>query len=137
VLSSVGSSSADVATAGAAQCDFLTQKGATSGFSVTGPVDNATRLALEYVAPGSGSPLGVYAEYPLPPDRRAVFPKSFAFSNLGFALYLGHSEQESHLVESTTSDLPIGNPRATTELPFANTVLAHRPNLWPVCSHGG
>ncbi len=123
LLSSVGSPSADIGTDGAAQCDFLTPKRATSGFSVTGPVDNATRLALEYVAPGSGSPLGVYAEYPLPPNRRAVFPKSFAFSNLGFALYLGHTEQESHLVESTTSDLPIGNPRATTVLPFANTVL--------------
>jgi serine phosphatase RsbU (regulator of sigma subunit)/type II secretory pathway pseudopilin PulG len=123
VLTSVGSSSAAAAAGGEAQCDFLTQKGATSGFSVTGPVDNATRLALEYVAPVRGSPIGVYAEYPLPPGRRAVFPKSFAFSNLGFALYLGHNEQESNLVESTTSDLPIGNPKATTELPFANTVL--------------
>ncbi len=124
VLSSVGNSSADVAAGNGAQCDFLTKKGATSGFSVTGPVDNATRLAFEYIAPRPrSSPLGVYAEYPLPPGRRAVFPKSFAFSNLGFALYLGHSEQESNLVESTTSDLPIGNPKATTELPFADTVL--------------
>jgi serine phosphatase RsbU (regulator of sigma subunit) len=122
VLSSVGSSSADVAAGGGTQCDFLTKKGAKLGFSVTGPVDNATRLAFEYIA-GSVPPLGVYAEYPLPPGRHAVFPKSFAFSNLGFALYLGHSEQESNLVESTTSDLPIGNPKATTELPFADTVL--------------
>jgi serine phosphatase RsbU (regulator of sigma subunit) len=123
VLGSVGRPGVDGAGRGQAQCDFVSRTGTEPGFSVSGPVDRESRLAFEYRATGGATPLGVYAEYQLPPHRRAVFAKSFAFANLGFALYLGHREQTSDLVEATTGHLPIADPKATTVLPFANTVL--------------
>ncbi len=123
VLASVGTESAEAAAQGPALCTFVSGVGTGPGLSVKGIVDGGTRLAYEYVLPGAGTPMGVYAETQLAPHRRAVNPKSSAFSNLDFALYLGRGQQGRNLVETTTTQLPIADPKAITVVPFANTDL--------------
>ncbi|MGD0394263.1 MAG: PP2C family protein-serine/threonine phosphatase [Acidimicrobiales bacterium] len=123
VLASLGTPSAETATAGAAQCDFVSEPHASSTLSVGKMLDAGTRVGLSYAATGSVPGLGVYAEYLLPPHHHIEFPQSSEFPNLNFALYLGREVQERNLLEATTGQLPITGKLATTTIPFANTEL--------------
>ena len=86
-------------------------------------LDGGTRVGLSYLSPGSSPPLGVYAEYLLPPHRRISFSQSSEFPNLNFALYLGRKVEEANLIEATTGNLPISGNHASTTIPFANAQL--------------
>jgi serine phosphatase RsbU (regulator of sigma subunit) len=123
VLGSVGSPSGAARKQGAAQCDFISQPHPSSGLSVGRILGAGSRVSLSYVSPGTGPPMGVYAEYVLPPHRHIALPQSSSFPNLSFALYLGRQEQESNLVEATTYQLPIEGRHTTTTIPFANIEL--------------
>ena len=122
VLGSVGTPSGSAGT-GATQCDFVSASHTSPTLSVDGVLDGGTRVGLSYLSPGSTPPLGVYAEYLLPPNRRIAFPQSSEFPNLNFALYLGRNVEERNLLEATTGQLPISGKHATTTIPFANAEL--------------
>ena len=72
------------------------------------------RLGYAEIPAGGGSSEAVYAESPLPPHKKAVVPKSSAFSDLDFSLYLGHAADRSSLIETTgpPSWLPRQSQRA-------------------------
>lgn len=65
----------------------------------------------------------VYAESPLPPNRRAALPASSAFRDLGFALYLGRREIPSQLIESTSTKVPRTGPVARVVVPLGTGKL--------------
>ncbi len=123
VLASVGTPSAEASAKGSTQCDFLTGPHASSALSVGTVLDDGSRVGLSYTSPGSVPPMGVYAEYLLPPHRRIDFSQSTLFSNLNFALYLGREVKEENLLEATTGQLPISGVHATSTIPFGNTEL--------------
>ena len=123
VLGSVGTSSGAATDNGAAQCAFVSEPHPSSTLSVGRILDDGSRVGLTYAPSATMAPLGVYAEYLLPPHRRISLPQSSSFPNLSFALYLGRQVQEGNLLEATTSQLPIAGRISTTTIPFANTEL--------------
>jgi serine phosphatase RsbU (regulator of sigma subunit) len=123
VLGSVGTPSGEAKSEGAAQCQFVSESHTSSTLSVGKTLDAGTRVGLSYASPGATPPLGVYAEYLLPPHHRIAFPQSSTFPNLNFALYLGREVQARNLLEATTGRLPISGRLATTTIPFGNTEL--------------
>ncbi len=123
VLSSVGTPSGEARRKGAAQCHFVSEPHGSSTLSVGEILDAGSRVGLSYVSPGAVPPLGVYAEYLLPPHRRITFSQSSSFANLNFALYLGRQAKEGKLLEATTGQLPISGRVSATTIPFANTEL--------------
>ena len=67
----------------------------------------------------------VYAERALPADRRAPVDRNSAFSELHYAIYIGHQVKTDAL---TTTDvdprtLPLKAPTARQTVPFGDTVL--------------
>ena len=89
--------------------------------SVTSIIGGSTpRLGFAEIPAGHGDTVLVYAETPLPPDKKAVVPKNSAFSDLNFALYLGHEVAPSTLIERTG---PLGGYAVRTSVPFGDTVL--------------
>jgi hypothetical protein len=100
---------------------FFAQVNTDGMLSITPILGGSTpRLGYAEIPPGQGDTVLVYAESPLPPHKRAVIPKSSAFSDLNFALYLGHQVSRSTLLE-TTGDL--AGYRAQTSVPFADSAL--------------
>jgi serine phosphatase RsbU (regulator of sigma subunit) len=89
--------------------------------SVTPIIGGATpRLGFAEIPPGHGDTLLVYAETPLPADKKATIPKSSAFSDLHFALYLGRRVRAATLIERAG---PLQGYRAQTSVPFGDTML--------------
>jgi serine phosphatase RsbU (regulator of sigma subunit) len=75
-------------------------------------------LGFVFKAPGHKHGLAVYAENPLPANRRSTIEKNSAFSDLNYALYLGHSRRMSDLLVTNVRSLPIRGRRATETVPF-------------------
>ena len=73
VLDSVGTPSGEAK--GSAPCDFVSDPHSPT-LSVGTVLDGGSRVGLSYLSPGTVPPLGVYAEYLLPPHRRIAFPQS-------------------------------------------------------------
>jgi serine phosphatase RsbU (regulator of sigma subunit) len=71
-------------------------------------------LGFAYVAGG----YAIYAENQLPANRRSKIESNNAFSDLNYALYLGHSEHTSDLLLASVTTLPIGGRRAKDIVPF-------------------
>jgi len=76
------------------------------------------RLGYAYMPAGSTPRYAVYAESPLPSNRRVVAEAGSAFADLTYALYLGDSARSGALLESTTPRLPITGRTATVRIPF-------------------
>lgn len=122
LLASVGKPS--TAQAGISnECSFLSRSPAASALSITGLIAGGTRVAYTYLAAGSVPQFGVYAEGLLPPNKRVAIPKGASFSDLDFALYLGRSQRNGDLLESTVAHLPMVGRQAVATVPFANTAL--------------
>jgi hypothetical protein len=67
--------------------------------NVTGILGTANAsLGYEYSTPGLQRGFAVYAESPLPKDRRSRLSSDSAFSDLNYALYLGHSHRYGDLL---------------------------------------
>ena len=62
----------------------------------------------------------VYAESAIPNGRRLSIPRSNAFSDLDFALYLGPAVRPADLIEASVPT-PIRGRRATASVPFGDT----------------
>jgi serine phosphatase RsbU (regulator of sigma subunit) len=100
---------------------FLSHVKTGGTLSVTAELDGpAPRLGFAEIPAGQGNTVVVYAETPLPKDKKAVVPQSSAFSDLDYALYLGRTDAPSALVERTG---PLNGYRAHTVFPFGDTSL--------------
>jgi serine phosphatase RsbU (regulator of sigma subunit) len=79
------------------------------------------RLGYAEIPMGQGpSKEAVYAEIHLPGHKVVPAPAGFAFSDINFALYLGHTTDAKTLIERTGA---LTGYRATTTIPLGDTVL--------------
>ena len=76
-------------------------------------------LGFDFSAPGRAHGFAVYAENPLPANRRSKLEKkNSAFSDLNYALYLGHSKRTSDVLVTSLKHLPIKGRQASDVVPF-------------------
>jgi type II secretory pathway pseudopilin PulG len=78
------------------------------------------RLAYAAIPSDQVAGEAVYAELPLPAGQKVSDPGGPAFSDLEFALYLGHRTDGSALIERTGA---LTGYRAVTTVPLGDTVL--------------
>jgi serine phosphatase RsbU (regulator of sigma subunit) len=81
---------------------------------------SSPKLGYAEIPAGAGPSEAVYAESPLPTDKKAVVPKNSAFSDLDFALYLGHQDTTSALIETTG---PLRGFQVSASVPFGDSAL--------------
>jgi serine phosphatase RsbU (regulator of sigma subunit) len=98
------------------------QQPAISVIEVSGK-DGQSYLGFALALPGTGERFAVYAERPLPADRKASVASNSAFSDLNYAIYLGPHQHASHLLTTDMSQFPVPGPSTVVEVPFGNTVL--------------
>jgi serine phosphatase RsbU (regulator of sigma subunit) len=101
---------------------FLSRVHPSTVLSLTGILGGtkAPRVGYAEIPPGAGKTEVVYAETPLPANKKAVVPKSSAFADLGFALYLGNKVVKSNLIEATATG---SGYHAAATVPFGDTAL--------------
>jgi len=81
------------------------------------------RLGYAYSAHTRDKKYVVYAEVSLPKDKRARFADSKAFTDLGYALYLGPAENSSQLISSSTGGELLRGRRESETIPFGHAQL--------------
>ena len=82
------------------------------------------RLGYAFTTPAPTSRFAAYGESSLPGNRRSRLERNSAFSDLDYALYLGHSEHARDLLVTSLDHLPIrGRQSRATTIPFGDTVL--------------
>jgi serine phosphatase RsbU (regulator of sigma subunit) len=80
-------------------------------------------LGFDFSAPDRAHGFAVYAENPLPANRRSKLEKNSAFFDLNYALYLGHSERTSDVLVTSLKHLPIKGRQASDVVPFGAGVF--------------
>lgn len=80
-------------------------------------------LGFDFSVPGRAHGFAVYAEKPLPANRRSKLEKNSAFSDLNYALYLGRSERTSDMLVTSLKRLPIKGQQASDVVPFGAGVF--------------
>jgi serine phosphatase RsbU (regulator of sigma subunit) len=75
-------------------------------------------LGFEYSVGGTGHGFAVYAENPLPANRRSALERNSAFADLGYVLYLGRSKRARDLLLTSERTLPIHGLQASHVVPF-------------------
>jgi serine phosphatase RsbU (regulator of sigma subunit) len=90
-------------------------------------------LGFEFAAAGRKPGFAVYAENPLPANRRSALEKNNAFSDLNYVLYLGHSRRNADVLVTSLRRLPIKGRQASGVVPFGagafTLVVAPRGSL--------
>ncbi len=81
------------------------------------------RLGYALTAPTPKARYLVYGEAALPKDRRARIDSNSAFSDLGYALYLGDKVDSNQLLASSTGGALLHGLRATSTVQYGNTQL--------------
>jgi serine phosphatase RsbU (regulator of sigma subunit) len=118
--------------------------------NVTGILGTANAsLGYEFTTPGVKSGYAVYAESPLPKDRRSRLSSDSAFSELNYALYLGHARRAGDLLVTNIRRFPISGRQASNVVPFGDSAftLVVTPNgslggtffeslSWIICGGG-
>jgi serine phosphatase RsbU (regulator of sigma subunit) len=97
----------------------------TRTLTVIGVLHSASDLRLGY---GFSTPHGrrdfaVYAESPLPHDRRSRLAANSAFADLHYALFLGRSKRPADLLVTDLPSLPARGRETTERIPFGDGVL--------------
>lgn len=102
---------------------FLGAAGPSPQLHVTGILagPHGERIGFADRPPGDRN-LIVYAESALPASKRVALPRSSAFGDLNFALYLGPAASPSQLIESSVP-LPIRGLTASSSLAFGDTSI--------------
>jgi serine phosphatase RsbU (regulator of sigma subunit) len=77
-------------------------------------------LGFEYSLGGGPGRYAVFAESPLPADRRSRLESNSAFSDLDYAVYFGRGQQPSHLLLTSLKRLPVKGLKATDVVPFGS-----------------
>src|SRR5438270_556031 len=75
-------------------------------------------VGLAFKAAGHGPGFVVYAENPLPANRRSRQESNSAFSDLKYVLYLGHSRRTSDALVTSEKQMPIKGRQAKDVVPF-------------------
>jgi serine phosphatase RsbU (regulator of sigma subunit)/type II secretory pathway pseudopilin PulG len=93
--------------------------------SVVRRIDVGGQERIAYALADAQSGVLVYAERPIPADRRAQVDRDSAFADIDYAIYLGPSTDTSAM---TTTDvdpatLPLAGETYKTSVPFGDTVL--------------
>ncbi len=120
-VATVGGPSALSASPSTAQ-SFIARAAGSPMLSIIGlQPPSLTRLGYAY--PSATRRFIIYAERPLPADRRSRLQSNSAFSDLDYAVYLGASVTPGRLLVTSVSNPPLRGERAKTTVPFGNTVL--------------
>jgi serine phosphatase RsbU (regulator of sigma subunit) len=80
-------------------------------------------LGFDFTPQDHAHGFAVYAENPLPANRRSKLEKNSAFSDLNYALYLGHSKRTSDVLVTSLKHLPIKGRQASDIVPFGAGVF--------------
>jgi serine phosphatase RsbU (regulator of sigma subunit) len=89
--------------------------------NITGILDSShPSLGFEFSTPGNKHGFAVYAENPLPKDRRSPLASNSAFSDLNYALYLGRSRRPAALLATSLHRFPIRGRQASDVVPFGD-----------------
>jgi serine phosphatase RsbU (regulator of sigma subunit) len=110
---------------------FLTQSTRPGVLNLTGLLSSPhPALGFDFSAPARAHGFVVYAEKPLPANRRSTLEKNSAFSDLNYALYLGRSHRTSDVLVTSLKQLPIKGRQASDTVPFGGGVftVAVSPN---------
>jgi serine phosphatase RsbU (regulator of sigma subunit) len=100
---------------------FFAQAERSRLLSVTGILGSTPqRLGYEFNTPGVTRGFAVYAENPLPKDRRSTIASSTGFADLDYAIYLGRAEPKTLLLTDIRR-FPIQGRRATQAVPFGDS----------------
>jgi serine phosphatase RsbU (regulator of sigma subunit) len=103
---------------------LFTRAAHTKLLDVTGVLDTANAsLGYEYSTPGLKRGFAVYAESPLPKDRRSRLSSDSAFSDLNYALYLGHSHRYGDLLVTNMRHFPVTGRQASDVVPFGDSAF--------------
>jgi serine phosphatase RsbU (regulator of sigma subunit) len=123
-----GSHAAPIAALGPAPTLASLPAGARAFFSSGTPqgVMNVTAtlqsphpsVGFEFNAPGRGRRYVVYAENPVPTNRRSKLERNSAFSDLDYALYLGRTQRSEDVLVTSEKRLPITGRQASATVPF-------------------
>jgi serine phosphatase RsbU (regulator of sigma subunit) len=103
----------------------LLRRALASPTSVVERIEVAGRTRIVYLVADPDMGFVVYAERPIPEDRRTPFDRDSAFAQLHYALYVGDRLSSSSLAatDMDPAELPLEEPTATVEIPFGDTVL--------------
>src|ERR1700685_534154 len=89
--------------------------------NVTGILGSTpARLGYECSTPCVMRVFTVYAESPLPKDRRSRLSSDSAFSELNYALYLGRSRRPGALLVTNMQHFPVRGRQASDVVPFGD-----------------
>jgi serine phosphatase RsbU (regulator of sigma subunit) len=101
---------------------FLTQGTHPGVLNVTGLLNPARpTLGFAFAVPAGSRTYVVYAENPLPANRRSRLEANTAFSDLNYAVYLGRSTRTSDVLLTSVRTLPIKGRQARAAVPFGST----------------
>src|SRR5262249_25451788 len=86
-------------------------------------VDGHPRIA--YALADAGTGLVVYAERPIPADRRASVDRNSAFADLDYAIYLGTTDSTSSMLTTNVdpASLPMSGRTSQAAVRFGDTRL--------------
>ncbi|HEY0517606.1 MAG TPA: PP2C family protein-serine/threonine phosphatase [Solirubrobacteraceae bacterium] len=88
--------------------------------NLTGMLERAKpSLGFAYRA-GASSNYLVYAENPLPANRRSKLESNSAFSDLNYVIYLGRSQRNRDLLLSSVKTLPVHGLQSSRVVPFGS-----------------
>jgi serine phosphatase RsbU (regulator of sigma subunit) len=103
---------------------FFARAKQTRLLNVTGVLGSVSpRLGYEFATPGTKRGFAAYAESPLPKDRRSPIASGSAFSDLNFAIYLGHSRRQGDLLATSVQRLPLRGHQASGVVPFGDSAF--------------
>ncbi|HWX97294.1 MAG TPA: PP2C family protein-serine/threonine phosphatase [Solirubrobacteraceae bacterium] len=92
--------------------------------NITGVLSSPSpSLGFEFSTPGSTHGFAVYAENPLPRDRRSALARNSAFSDLNYAVYLGRTHSQAQLVVTSLHHFPIRGRQASQSVPFGDSAF--------------
>lgn len=80
-------------------------------------------LGYAFSTPGVKHGFAVYAESPLPKDRRSQLASNSAFSDLDYALYLGRSRRQAELLVTNIHRFPITGRQKTVTVAFGDSAF--------------
>ncbi|HXB16201.1 MAG TPA: PP2C family protein-serine/threonine phosphatase [Solirubrobacteraceae bacterium] len=80
-------------------------------------------LGFGYALGGGAGSYAVFAESPLPADRRSSLEQNSAFSDLDYAVYLGRGQHASQLLLTSVRHPPLKGLTASDTVPFASSSL--------------
>jgi serine phosphatase RsbU (regulator of sigma subunit) len=103
---------------------FFARARITSLLNVTGILASSTpSLGLEFSTPGVKRGFAAYAESRLPSNKRSAIASSSAFSDLNYALFLGHSRSPADLLLTSLHHFPITGRQASDVVPFGDSAF--------------